>query len=226
MRPATVHTRLDALEQISRQGKKINGLFRLMESPDLWLQAYANLDPHKGAVTRGIDAVTMDGFSTERVANLMRLLKEGRYHFKPARRVYIPKAHRKTRPLGIPSGDDKLGQEVARLLLERIYEPVFSGDSHGFRPGRSCHTALTQMRRTWQGVKWVVDVDIAGVFEHIDHRVLVQALIKKIDAKRFINLMNAMLKAGYVEDWRHHPTYSGTPQGGVSTLPTMLQKMS
>jgi group II intron reverse transcriptase/maturase len=215
MLPATVHTRLDALEQISRQGKKINGLFRLMESPDLWLQAYANLYPNKGAVTRGIDAVTMDGFSTERVANLMRLLKEGRYHFKPARRVYIPKANGKTRPLGIPSGDDKLVQEVARLLLERIYEPVFSGDSHGFRPGRSCHTALTQIRRTWHGVKWLVDVDIAGFFEHIDHRVLVQALIRKIDDKRFINLINAMLKAGYVEDWRHHPTYRGTPQGGV-----------
>ena len=169
MLPATVHKRLDALEQISRQGKKINGLFRLMESPDLWLQAYANLYPNKGAITRGIDAVTMDGFSTERVANLTRLLKEGRYRFKPARRVYIPKANGKTRPLGIPSGDDKLVQEVARLLLERIYEPVFSGDSHGFRPGRSCHTALTQIRRTWHGVKWLVDVDIAGFFEHIDH---------------------------------------------------------
>jgi group II intron reverse transcriptase/maturase len=215
MLPATVHKRLDALEQISRQGKKINGLFRLMESPDLWLQAYANLYPNKGATTRGIDAVTMDGFSTERVANLTRLLKEGRYRFKPARRVYIPKANGKTRPLGIPSGDDKLVQEVARLLLERIYEPVFSGDSHGFRPGRSCHTALTQIRRTWHGVKWLVDVDIQGFFEHIDHRVLVQALTKKIDDKRFINLIKAMLKAGYVENWRHHPTYSGTPQGGV-----------
>jgi RNA-directed DNA polymerase len=77
---------------------------------------------------------------------------------------------------------------------------VFSGDSHGFRPGRSCHTALTQIRRTWHGVKWLVDVDIAGFFEHIDHQVLVQALTKKIDDKRFINLINAMLKAGYMED--------------------------
>jgi retron-type reverse transcriptase len=115
-----VHQRVDALEQISSQGQQMNGLFRLMESPDLWLQADANLYPNTGAVTRGIDAVTMDGFSTARVAHLTRLLKEGRYHVKPARRVYIPTAHGKTRPLGLPSGDDTLVQEGARLLLERI----------------------------------------------------------------------------------------------------------
>jgi retron-type reverse transcriptase len=213
--PATVPKRLDALAQLSRPGKRSNGLFRLRESPDLWLQAYAHRSPNTGATTRGRDAVTRDGFSTARGAHLTRLLKEGRYRCKPARRVSSPKAHGNTRPLGMPSGDDTRGQDVARLLLERLDEPVFSGDSQGFRPGRSCHPALTQIRRTWHGVKWWVDVDSQGFFDHIDHRVLVQALAKKIEDQRFITLMKAMLKAGDVEDWRHHPTSSGTPQGGV-----------
>ena len=157
----------------------------------------------------------MDGFSTARVAHLTRLLKEGRYHCTPARRVYIPTAHGKTRPLGLPAGDDTRVQDVTRLLLEGISAPVFSGDSHGLRPGRSCHTALTQIRRTWHGGKWWVEGDIAGFVEPIDHQGLVQALTKQIDDTRVINRMNALLKAGDVEDGRHHPTYSGTPQGGV-----------
>jgi RNA-directed DNA polymerase len=163
-----------------------------------------------------VDAVTLDGFSMARVVNLIALLTQGRYRFKPSRRVYIPKAGgTKTRPLGIPSGDDKLVQEVVRLLLERIYEPVFSADSHGFRRGRSCHTALESIRHTWTGVKWLLEVDVQSFFDTIDHDILIRLLEKKIDDRRFITLIKAMLKAGYVEQWTYHRTYSGTPQGGV-----------
>lgn len=151
MLPNTVQKRLEALGNLSKQGKRINGLFRLMESPDLWLQAYAKIYANAGATTKGVDSVTMDGFSMERVANMITLLKENRYHFKPVRRTYIPKANGKQRPLGMPSGDDKLVQEMVRALLEAIYEPVFSDASHGFRPQRSCHTALRQIQRTWAG---------------------------------------------------------------------------
>lgn len=153
MLSATVSKRLEALPDISKQGKRINGLFRLFESPELWQEAYAKIHTNKGALTRGVDGTTMDGYSEERVANMIALLQDGRYACKPVRRVYIPKAHGKRRPLGLPSGDDKLVQEVTRGLLARIYEPIFADWSHGFRPQRSCHTALQHVQRLWDGVK-------------------------------------------------------------------------
>jgi group II intron reverse transcriptase/maturase len=215
MLPDTVKKRLEALGDLSRQGKRMNGLYRLMESPELWLQAYAKVHANAGATTKGVDQVTMDGFSMERVAKIIALLKENRYRFKPVRRAYIPKANGKSRPLGVPSGDDKLVQEVVRALLERIYEPVFSDYAHGFRPQRSCHTALRHMQRTWSGVIWLVDLDIQSFYDRIDHEVLITLLERKIDDHRFIALIKAMLKAGYVEDWVFHRTYSGAPQGGI-----------
>ena len=215
MLPDTVKKRLEALGDLSRQGKRINGLYRLMESPELWLQAYAKVHANAGATTKGVDQVTMDGFAMERVSKIIALLKEHRYRFKPVRRAYIPKANGKSRPLGVPSGDDKLVQEVVRALLERIYEPVFSDASHGFRPQRSCHTALRHMQRTWSGVVWLVDLDIQSFYDRIDHEVLITLLERKIDDQRFIALIKAMLKAGYVEDWVFHRTYSGAPQGGI-----------
>jgi len=206
MLPATVNKRVEALGSLSRQGKRINGLYRLMESPDVWGSAYAKVYANAGATTKGVDSVTLDGFSIQRIEKIITLLKEHRYHFKPVRRVSIPKAHGKSRPLGVPSGDDKLVQEVVRALLERIYEPVFSDASHGFRPQRSCHTALSPMQRNWAGVVWLVDLDIQSFYDRIDHDVLLTLLERKIDDSRFIKLIKAMLKAGYVEDWVFHRT--------------------
>lgn len=212
MQPDRVIKRLEALSEIPRQGKRINGLFRLMMSPELWLQAYANIYANKGATTRGVGSVTMDGFSEERVANIIKLLWEGRYRFKPVRRAYRSKGNGKRRPLEISSGDDKLVQEVIRIILERIYEPIFSDHSHGFRPGRSCHTALAEIHNTWNGVKLLIDMDIQGFYDNIDQDILIKMLEKKIDDPKFIKLIKSMLKAGYVEDWKFHGTYSRTPQ--------------
>jgi RNA-directed DNA polymerase len=128
--------------------------------------AYSNIYPNKGAMTPGVDNSTMDGFSEDRALNLIELLREGMYNHKPVRRTYIPKSNGKVRPLGIPTGDDKLVQEVARIILERIFEPIFSDHSHGFRSRRSCHTALLSIRNTWNGVKWIINVDIKGYFDH------------------------------------------------------------
>ncbi len=145
MLPETVIRRLTALGEISRQGKRLNGLFRLMEQPMLWYEAYANIYANDGAMTPGVDGITLDGFSEARVASIIKRLKDGSYRFKPVRRTYVPKPNGKKRPLGISSGDDKLVQEVVRIILERIYEPIFENSSHGFRPGRSPHTALEQI---------------------------------------------------------------------------------
>ena len=211
----TTIRRLETLGELAKQGKRINGLYRLLESRVLWWQAYANIHQNKGAVTEGADGTSLDGFSEERIELIIDALKRGKYCFNPVRRVYIPKGNGKTRPLGIPSGDDKLVQEVVRMLLEKIYEPIFSKDSHGFRNKHSCHTALMQVKQKWTGIKWIVNMDIKGYFDNINHDILIEILAKRIDDRRLLKLIKSMLKAGYVEDWRYHATYSGTPQGGV-----------
>ncbi|GHO48996.1 maturase [Ktedonospora formicarum] len=215
MLPAQVIRRLEALGEISKQGKRLNGLFRLMESPILWYEAYANIYSNEGAMTKGVDSTTLDGFSKERVESIVQRLREGRYRFKPTRRVYVPKKNGKKRPLGISSGDDKLVQEVVRSILEQIYEPIFEDRSHGFRPGRSPHTALHQIEREWTAAKWIIDMDIRDYFTTIDHDLLMSFLAKKIEDKRFLRLIRAMLDAGYLEEWTYHTTYSGVPQGSI-----------
>jgi group II intron reverse transcriptase/maturase len=211
----TVIRRLEALGEISKQGKPINGLFRLLENPLLWNEAYANIYANDGATTPGTDGTTLDGFSQRRVEAIIRRLKDGSYRFQPARRTYVPKKNGKKRPLGISSGDDKLVQEVVRIILERIYEPIFEECSHGFRPGRSPHTALEQIGNQWGSIKWMVDMDIRSYFDTIPHELLVKLLKKKIEDKRFIGLIQALLDAGYLEDWTYHTTYSGVPQGSI-----------
>lgn len=216
MQPLTVEKRLNSIIDLSRQGKRINGLFRLLGCPSLWERAYEQVAPNKGALTPGIDpGNTLDGFSLERLERIMAAVLDGSYRFSPARRQYIPKPNGKKRPLGIPTADDKLVQAAVKILLEHIYEPVFADQSHGFRRGRSCHSALTEIRRTWHGMKWLIEVDIVGYYDNIDHDILLGLLRRRIDDERMIRLIGRMLKAGYLEDWTFHRTFSGAPQGGV-----------
>lgn len=215
MLPTTIEKAIGSLPTVVRSGRRVNGLFRLMKAPLLWELAYQKIAPNKGAMTPGVDGQTFDGFSLEKVRSIIDRLAGGTYRAQPVRRVYIPKANGKKRPLGVPTTEDRLVQEVVRSLLEQIYEPLFSQRSHGFRPGRSCHTALEHIRATWTGVKWLVDVDVVGFFDNIDHDVLLGLLEKRITDRRFLALIRGMLKAGYMENWVFHKTYSGTPQGGV-----------
>lgn len=207
--------RLESIPTLSKQGKRINGLSRIMAAPRLWLQAYEDIAPNRGATTRGVASETLDGFSLERLTKIISQVSNGTYKFSPVRRVFIPKANGKTRPLGIPTASDKLVQSVVKLILERIYEPIFSPKSYGFRRGYSCHDALLDIKHRWTGVKWLIDIDVVSFFDNIDHRVLLALLARKIDDKRFLVLIEDMLKAGYMEDWKFNATYSGTPQGGV-----------
>ena len=216
MQPHTVEKRLGSIIDLSRQGKRVNGLFRLLNCPLLWERAYEQIAPNKGALTPGIDADnTLDAFSLERMQGIITRVMDGSYRFSPARRQYIPKANGKKRPLGIPTADDKLVQAAVKILLEHVYEPIFADQSHGFRRGRSCHTALTEIRQTWHGMKWLIEVDIVGYYDNIDHGVLLDLLRTRIDDERLVKLIERMLKAGCLEDWRFHKTFSGTPQGGV-----------
>ena len=106
-------------------------------------------------------------------------------------------------------------QEVVRMILEAIYEGSFDANSHGFRPKRSCHTALRQIQQTFNGASWFIEGDIKGFFDNINHDVMISILRKRIADERFIRLIRKFLNAGYIEDWIFNKAYSGTPQGGI-----------
>ena len=198
---------------------KYERLYRNLYNHDFYLLAYQNVYANKGAMTPGIDGLTLDGYGNERINNLIDTLKNRSYQPTPARRRYIPKKNGKMRPLGIPSANDKLVQEVVRMMLESIYEPSFSKYSHGFRPQRSCHTALLQIQHNFTGVKWFVEGDIKAYFDTIDHHVLISILRRRIADESFIDLIWKFLRAGYLENWQYNATFSGTPQGsGISPI--------
>jgi group II intron reverse transcriptase/maturase len=190
-------------------------LYRYLLREDIYMTGYKNLYANNGASTKGTDNDTADGFSVEYVQAIINDLRNLTYTPKPVRRVYIPKKNGKLRPLGVPSFRDKLVQDAIRQILEAIYEPIFSYNSHGFRPRRSCHTALKQVNRSFRGSKWFIEGDIKGCFDNIDHSTLLDILSMKIKDSKFLNLIGKFLKAGYMENWRLNATYSGTPQGGI-----------
>lgn len=194
---------------------KFDRLYRNLFNPHFFLVAYDRIHAKTGNMTEGVDGRTVDGMSLNRINQLIEQLKDETYQPKPVRRTYIPKKNGKVRPLGIPSFDDKLVQEVVRAILESIYEPTFTDTSHGFRPERSCHTALAHLQRNFHGVKWFIEGDISSFFDNIDHHVLISILRKRIKDERFIRLIWKFLRAGYLEDWKYNKTYSGTPQGGI-----------
>lgn len=194
---------------------KYERLYRYLFSEEMFAVAYQRIYAKQGNMTPGTDGKTIDEMSLERIERLIVSFKDESYQPHPARRVYIPKKNGKKRPLGIPSFEDKLVQEVVRLLLEAIYEGHFEGTSHGFRPHRSCHTALGMIQKSFAGAKWFIEGDIKGFFDNIDHNVLISILRERISDERFLRLIRKFLNAGYVEDWKYNKTYSGTPQGGI-----------
>lgn len=192
-------------------------LFRYLLRPDIYFEAYKHLYANDGAATRGVNGDTVDGFSEEKIAKIIQSLREETFVPSPVRRTYIDKRNGsgKKRPLGLPTFTDKLVQETLRMVLEAVYEPVFLDCSHGFRSARSCHTALKSLKKEFNGTKWFVEGDIKGCFDNIDHSVLVGFIREKVKDAQVIKLIYRFLKAGYMENWQYHRTYSGTPQGGI-----------
>lgn len=190
-------------------------LYRNLYNQELFALAYQNIYASQGNMTKGTDEKNIDAMSLSRINGIIASLKDESYQPQPSRRTYIPKKNGKMRPLGIPSFDDKLVQECVRLLLEAVYEGSFANTSHGFRPNHSCHTALNQIQACFTGVKWFIEGDIKGFFDNINHEVMINILAERIKDERFLRLIRKFLKAGYLEDWQYHNTYSGTPQGGI-----------
>lgn len=208
------------MEKSKNETYRFQRLYRNLYNPEFYWLAYKNIYANDGSMTAGADGTTIDGMGNERIERIILSLKDRSYQPKPARREYIAKKNSsKKRPLGIQSGDDKLVQEVVKMILESIYEPVFSNKSHGFRPNRSCQTALKQIQNTFTGANWFVEGDIHACFDSFDHHVVIDLLRKRIDDEAFIQLIWKFLKAGYMEQWTFIRTYSGVPQGsGVSPV--------
>jgi group II intron reverse transcriptase/maturase len=213
----SAETVLDVIGKRGERGLPVDRLYRQMFNPHLFLMAYGRIYANKGAMTPGVTGETVDGMSLAKIETIIDALRHEWYRWRPVKRIYIPKKNGKQRPLGLPTWSDKLVAEVVRLLLEAYYEPRFSDRSHGFRPGRGCHTALREVVDLWKGTHWFIEGDISDCFGSLDHQVMLSILAERIHDGRFLRLISRMLQAGYLEDWRWHATLSGAPQGGIAS---------
>ena len=209
-------TRIEAIRKANTDHSYVNDrIYRLMFKEDLYIAAYEKIKSKPGNMTAGMDGTTLDEFSINTIRNIITKMRNESFSFRGARRVQIPKASGGTRPLSVAPPTDKVVQEVMRMILEAIFEPTFSNNSHGFRSGKSCHTALKQIRDTWSGVTWIIEGDIKGCFDNIVHEKLIEQLISRIKDERFINLVRKALKAGYFEKGVFFSGSIGTPQGSI-----------
>ncbi len=212
----TAETVLGVIHERGKKGLPLEKLYRQLYNPNLYLLAYGRIYRNTGALTPGSTKETVDGMSLAKIGTIIDAVRHEKYRWTPARRVYINKKDsKKKRPLGIPTWSDKLLQEVMRLVLEAYYEPQFSPASHGFRAHHGCHTALQEIYHRWIGTKWFIEGDIAQCFDALDHKILLSILREKIHDNRFLRLIDHLLRAGYLEDWRYNATLSGSPQGAV-----------
>jgi len=210
-------TVLGVLRERGRRGLPLQRLYRQLFNPGLYLMAYRKLYSNAGAMTPGVTEETVDGMSLAKIEFIIDMVRHERWRWHPVKRIHIPKKNGKRRPLGLPTWSDKLLAEVVRMLLNAYYDVQFSDHSHGFRPGHGCHTALQEIVDIWNGTNWFVEGDVSRCFESLDHETLLSILGEKIHDGRFLRLVDGMLKAGYLEDWRWGTTLSGAPQGGIAS---------
>ena len=180
-------------------------------------EAFRAVKRNKGKA--GVDRVSIELFGQQldqNLTGLMRDLKGGSFEPAPVLRKYIDKGGGKKRPLGIPTVRDRVAQEVLRRLLSPLFEPLFHDNSHGFRPGRSCHSAMERMLEVWRtGHRHVLDADLSGFFDNIPHNVVLKGLRNVVADGNILNLVQKFLTAGVMEDGVVQTTTLGTPQGGV-----------
>lgn len=213
----SAETVLAVIRERGRRGLPLERLYRQLFNRELFLTAYGRIYANDGAMTPGVTGETVDGMSVAKIDTIISALRGESYRWSPARRVYIPKKNGRKRPLGMPPWSDKIVAEVVRMLLDAYYDVRFSDHSHGFRPGRGPHTALDEVVSVWKGTRWFIEGDIADCFGSLDHQVMLETLAVHIHDGRFLQLIDRMLKAGYLEDWRWHATLSGAPQGGIAS---------
>jgi RNA-directed DNA polymerase len=216
--PETISTKQDRIAKLAQQMPD-TALRTLAHHIDIaWLKE-AHRRTRKDAAP-GVDGVTAEDYEQDLEGNLGRVLdaaKTGTYRAPPVRRVQIPKGDGKTRPLGIPTHEDKVLQRAVTMVLEPIYETAFYDFSYGFRPGRSAHQALEAL---WRGlmnrrIGWVLDVDVQSFFDTLDHRVCRDLLGKRVGDGVVVRLVGKWLNAGVLDGGIVKRAEVGTPQGGV-----------
>lgn len=195
---------------------KVNDIYKLMYNAKMYELAYNKLKSNPGNMTSGINTTTLDELSIELIENIISQMKDNSFQFKPGRRIQITKPGKiGTRPITITPPRDKIVQEVMRMIIEQIFEPTFSSNSHGFRPNRGCHTALRQIKTQFGASSFIVEGDISKCFDSFDHNILIKLIEKKINDKRFIHLIWKALRAGYLEFHTVQDSIIGTPQGSI-----------
>jgi nicotine oxidoreductase len=218
-RTNNVLKKLDSLRKRSKDypDKIIDrDLYRdFMLDPRMYLAAYQKIRSKPGSMTPGIIPTTLDGISIEEINKIILSLQSEKFQFTPGRRIFISKPSGKNRPLTLGNPRDKLVQEVMRLVLEAIYEPLFLPCSHGFRPKFSCHTALREIFTKFVGCTWWIEGDFHSCFESIDHNKLLNLLSSKISDQRFMQLIRKSLNAGYFDFTVHKTDIVGIPQGNI-----------
>ncbi len=211
----TTKAYMELLQERGKKGLPLERVYRQLFNKNLYLAAYGKIYRNAGALTPGVTDETPDEMSLEKIDALIETLRKERYQWKPARRISILKKKGKKRLLGLPTWSDKLIAEVIRMILSAYFEPQFSDHSHGFRPGRGCHTALREVSYQWAGTSWFIEGDISACFDSLNHELLIETLSKHIHDGRFIHLIQKLLDAGYLEDWKFNRTLSGVPQGSI-----------
>ena len=162
----STNTYLALLHERGKRGLPLERVYRQLYNTNLYLTAYGKIYRNDGAMTPGVTEETADSMSLEKIETMIDELRYERHQWEPARRVYIPKRNGKKRPLGVTTWSDNLLAEVIRMILSAYFEPQFSPHSHGFRPGKGCHTALREIYYAWKGVTWIIEGDISDCFDH------------------------------------------------------------
>lgn len=205
------------IRKLSQKDKKWKhkNIFRILRKNEIWIIAYENIKGNKGALTAGMTPKTMDGMSMERLKRLQEKVCSGKYEFKPVKLTYIKRPDGRQRPLGLPTANDKIVQEVMRIILDAIYEPTFANESFGFRAGLGCHDALNHVENKFRWVDYIIEGDIEQAYPTMDHHILMNILRKRIDDRRFLNLIWKALKSGVLYEERIKWLKTGVPQGSI-----------
>lgn len=215
---ASIPSGIKKLEQLILDNKNDlflvnNRLVELLKDPEFLMFVYANIKSKTGNSTRVTDNLILDGIDYEWFYKTAEDLGSGRFMFKPVKQIKITKSNSGVKILGVTSTRDKIILNAIKIILEAIFEPTFSDNSHGFRPGKSRHTALKQIKLTFGGTIWFIEGDISKCFDTIDQKILLEFVKVKIKDQVFIDLIYKAIKVGYIDIEGNFRKLKARPQG-------------